>query len=69
MKKALIFIIHVYQGVLSPLFPSSCRYIPTCSSYAIEAINKHGALKGVFLSLKRILHCAPWGGYGHDPVP
>lgn len=64
-----ILIIKIYQLVLSPLFPSSCRYTPTCSSYSIEALKKYGILKGGWLSIKRILSCHPWGGSGYDPVP
>ncbi|MBI5646160.1 MAG: membrane protein insertion efficiency factor YidD [Ignavibacteriae bacterium] len=65
----LIFFVRGYQVLLSPLFPPSCRYYPTCSSYAIESIEKHGPLKGLYLALKRILRCNPWGGSGYDPVP
>jgi hypothetical protein len=66
----LIFIIKVYQGVLSPfLGASKCRYVPTCSQYAIEAFQKHGIAKGFWLSIKRIARCAPWGSHGYDPVP
>ncbi len=66
----LKFLIRIYQGVISPwMGPSKCRYQPTCSAYAIEALQKHGVLKGLWLSLKRISRCAPWGGHGFDPVP
>lgn len=51
------------------MFPAACRYTPTCSQYAIEAINKHGAIKGLWLAIKRIGRCHPWGGSGYDPVP
>lgn len=51
------------------MFPAACRYTPTCSQYAIEAINKHGAIKGLWLAIKRICRCHPWGGSGYDPVP
>lgn len=61
--------IKIYQWVLSPLLPNSCRYTPTCSQYMIEAIKKHGPIKGGWLGLKRIGRCHPWGGHGHDPVP
>jgi uncharacterized protein len=64
-----ILIIKLYQVIISPLFPPSCRYIPTCSNYATEALKKYGILKGGWLSLKRILRCHPWGGSGYDPVP
>jgi len=64
-----ILIIKLYQLVISPLFPSSCRYIPTCSHYAEEALNKYGLIKGGWLSVRRILRCHPWGSSGFDPVP
>ncbi|MES2808177.1 MAG: membrane protein insertion efficiency factor YidD [Bacteroidota bacterium] len=64
-----IMLIRVYQYLLSPLLGASCRYTPTCSSYGIQAIKKHGAFKGGWLTLKRIGRCHPWGGHGHDPVP
>jgi putative membrane protein insertion efficiency factor len=73
MKKALIFpfiiIVRGYQKVISPLFPSTCRYQPTCSHYAIEALETHGLLRGGWLALKRIGRCHPWGSSGYDPVP
>ena len=65
----LIIIIKMYQLLISPLFPSSCRYTPTCSHYTVEALNKHGLFKGGWLGIKRISKCHPWGGSGHDPVP
>ena len=65
----LILPIKCYQVILSPLFPQSCRFTPTCSNYAIEAINKHGPFKGFWLAIKRISKCHPWGDSGHDPVP
>lgn len=55
--------------VLSPLLPNACRYTPTCSEYGIEALKKHGVIRGLFYSVKRILSCNPWGGHGYDPVP
>ena len=61
--------IRFYQGAISPMFPAVCRYTPTCSQYAIEAIRKHGPLRGSWLALRRILRCHPWGGSGYDPVP
>lgn len=64
-----ILLIKIYQWVISPLLPQSCRYTPTCSSYAIEAIKEWGVIKGLWLALKRISSCHPWGGSGHDPVP
>lgn len=68
MKYLLVGWIKIYQLIPGP-WHNSCRYEPTCSNYGIEAIKKHGALKGSFLTIKRILRCAPWGGYGYDPVP
>tara|TARA_B100000780_G_scaffold127955_1_gene89692 strand:+ start:2241 stop:2462 length:222 start_codon:yes stop_codon:yes gene_type:complete len=61
-------IIVFYQKTISPLFPQTCRYTPTCSSYGLEAIVKYGPWKGGKLTLQRILTCHPWGGHGHDPV-
>jgi len=65
----LLAIVKFYQLAISPLLPPSCRYTPTCSSYAITAIKKHGPFKGFWLSVKRIARCNPFGGHGHDPVP
>lgn len=65
----LIGLIKLYQITLSPLIGRACRYTPTCSNYGIEAIRKHGPLKGSWLTLKRVLSCNPWGGSGYDPVP
>jgi putative membrane protein insertion efficiency factor len=64
-----ILLIKIYQVLISPLFPPSCRFIPTCSQYSLEALKKYGILKGGWLSIKRILRCHPWGGNGYDPVP
>lgn len=69
MGKILIAIIRFYQGAISPLLAPACRYTPTCSQYGIEAIQKHGVLKGVYLGFKRVMRCHPWGKHGHDPVP
>ena len=69
LSSLLIFPIRLYQRYISPLTPPSCRYTPTCSQYAIEAIRKHGPLKGLYLGISRILRCHPWGGHGYDPVP
>lgn len=69
MKKVLLFLIKGYQQLISPMLGANCRYTPTCSQYGIEAINKYGALKGGWMTIKRILSCNPWGGHGHDPVP
>ena len=65
----LILLIRIYQYTLSPFFGRSCRYTPTCSVYSIEAIKKHGAIKGGWLAAKRVGSCNPWGGSGYDPVP
>ncbi|MDR3132582.1 MAG: membrane protein insertion efficiency factor YidD [Prevotellaceae bacterium] len=65
----LILAVKLYQWYLSPLKPPTCRFTPTCSQYAIEALKKHGVLKGAWLALLRILRCHPWGGCGYDPVP
>ena len=64
-----IFPVKVYQWVISPILPNSCRYTPTCSNYTIDAIKEWGPLKGGWLGLKRISSCHPWGGKGEDPVP
>ena len=69
MKYLLIFLVRFYQVVVSPLKPPSCRYTPTCSQYALEALKKYGAFKGSWLAIKRISSCHPWGGSGYDPVP
>ncbi|MCO5230650.1 MAG: membrane protein insertion efficiency factor YidD [Chitinophagales bacterium] len=66
----LVLLIKIYQWVISPMLgPNKCRYQPTCSHYALEALKKHGLLKGGFYAAKRILSCHPWGGHGYDPVP
>ena len=65
----LILPIKCYQVILSPLFPQSCRFTPTCSQYAEESIKSHGLFRGIKLSVKRLARCHPWGGSGHDPVP
>ncbi|MFN0274670.1 MAG: membrane protein insertion efficiency factor YidD [Chitinophagales bacterium] len=65
----MIKFVRFYQLSISPLFPNSCRYTPTCSAYMIEAVKKHGPLQGGWMGLKRISRCHPWGGHGHDPVP
>lgn len=58
-----------YRRCISPLTPPSCRFTPTCSEYALQALKKHGAIKGSWLTIKRLLRCHPWGGSGYDPVP
>lgn len=69
MKYLVIIPVRLYQLLLSPLLPPACRYFPSCSAYMIEAVRKHGAFKGTFYGLRRLLRCAPWGGHGYDPVP
>ena len=59
----------LYRSCISPLTPPSCRFTPTCSQYALEALRRHGAIKGSWLAIKRLLRCNPWGGSGYDPVP
>ncbi|HMO40591.1 MAG TPA: membrane protein insertion efficiency factor YidD [Saprospiraceae bacterium] len=68
-RQLFILPVRFYQLAISPLLPSTCRYQPTCSNYMIEAINEWGPLKGIWLGLKRIGRCHPWGGHGYDPVP
>ena len=68
LKIILIRIIKLYKFFISPFLGNSCRYMPTCSEYSIEALNTFGFLKGLYLSLKRILSCHPWGSGGFDPV-
>ena len=69
MKRALLKAIRFYQTAVSPLFPPRCRFIPTCSQYALEAVEKYGAWKGGWLAFKRILRCNPFHKGGYDPVP
>ncbi len=69
MKKLFILPIRFYQKVISPLKPPSCRFYPTCSNYGIEAIEKHGGIKGGYLTINRILRCQPFCKGGYDPVP
>ena len=69
LKKLALLLVRFYQIAIRPLLPNACRYTPSFSEYATEAINKYGALKGVWMGLKRILRCHPWGGHGYDPVP
>lgn len=69
MKLLLQLPIHLYRWLISPMLGSNCRYQPSCSAYALEAIEKHGAWRGGWLALRRISRCHPWGGEGHDPVP
>ena len=73
VKSILIFpfvvLIKFYQLCISPLTPPSCRFTPTCSQYGLEAFRKHGPVKGLYLTVRRLLRCHPWGGSGYDPVP
>ena len=69
LVRMLVLPIRFYQRFISPLFPPACRFTPTCSQYAVEALQKHGPLKGLWLAIRRLLRCHPWGGSGYDPVP
>jgi uncharacterized protein len=69
VKIVLLAGVAFYRRYLSPLKSPCCRYIPTCSDYTAQAIDRHGCAKGVWLGMKRICRCHPWGGHGHDPVP
>ena len=61
--------VRLYQWFISPLLPPNCRYEPTCSAYAVEALQRHGLIRGAYLTTRRLLRCHPWGGSGYDPVP
>jgi uncharacterized protein len=61
--------VRAYQWFISPLLPPSCRYEPTCSAYAVDAFQRHGLIRGAYLTARRLLRCHPWGGCGYDPVP
>jgi len=65
----LLLLVQIYRYTISPLLGANCRYSPTCSAYAIEALKKHGAFHGTALAARRIARCHPWGGSGYDPVP
>jgi putative membrane protein insertion efficiency factor len=65
----IIALVKIYQWFISPIFPATCRYTPTCSAYTLEALRVWGPIKGSWLGIKRIASCHPWGGHGHDPVP
>jgi putative membrane protein insertion efficiency factor len=69
MRRIIIQLIHGYQYLISPLIPPSCRFSPSCSHYACEALAKHGVVKGGWLSVKRLLRCNPWNPGGYDPTP
>ena len=65
----LLILIRGYQLIISPLLGSNCRFMPTCSEYAMESLRSHGLIKGFYLTIKRIGKCHPWGGHGYDPIP
>lgn len=65
----ILALVRIYQYGISPFTPVSCRYLPTCSEYALDAVRLHGPWRGVWLALRRIGRCHPWGGHGYDPVP
>ena len=65
----LLILIRGYQLIISPLLGSNCRFMPTCSEYAMESLKSHGLIKGSYLTIKRIGKCHPWGGHGYDPIP
>ena len=69
MKRLLLLLVQFYRSCLSPLTPPSCRYYPTCSAYAMEAIERYGARRGAWMALRRILRCHPFHRGGYDPVP
>ena len=69
LSKFILALIRFYQYAISPLIPPRCRYTPTCSQYAVEAVKKYGVFKGGWLALKRIARCYPFGGHGHNPIP
>ncbi|MDP2761861.1 MAG: membrane protein insertion efficiency factor YidD [Sideroxyarcus sp.] len=69
MKQLLLILLRGYKLLISPILPPACRFHPSCSQYAEEAINRHGPLKGLWLSVKRVARCNPWSAGGHDPVP
>ena len=69
MRTLLILLVRAYQVTLSPLFSGCCRFEPSCSNYMIEALKRHGVFKGLYLGIRRLLRCHPFGGSGYDPVP
>jgi hypothetical protein len=69
MARILMSMIKAYQVLLSPFFGQQCRFYPTCSQYALETINKHGAIVGSYYTVRRLLRCHPWHAGGHDPIP
>lgn len=69
VARILEILVWIYRLCISPLLPQSCRYTPTCSQYAIDALRRHGPFRGTWLTMRRIARCHPWGGSGYDPVP
>jgi putative membrane protein insertion efficiency factor len=69
LRAVLILPIRLWQATLSAVLPPTCRFAPSCSAYAIQAIERHGAIRGGGLAVRRIMRCHPWGGSGYDPVP
>lgn len=69
LQYVFMALVWLYQKAISPVLPSSCRYTPTCSTYCMQALRKHGPFKGGFYCIRRVLSCNPWGGSGYDPVP
>ncbi len=69
MARILMWMIRAYQVILSPFFGQQCRFYPTCSQYALEAINRHGAIVGSYYTIRRLMRCHPWHAGGHDPIP
>lgn len=67
--RPVLWIVHGYRAGISPLLGPRCRYLPTCSEYTLDALREHGLVRGLQLSVSRVLRCHPWGGSGHDPVP
>lgn len=69
LARLIVLMIRGYQAAIRPMLPAACRFTPTCSEYALEAVRRHGAVRGGRLAARRLLRCHPWGGTGHDPVP
>lgn len=68
-RKLVLSLLQFYKKAISPYLPHACRFTPTCSEYMMQAIQIHGLIKGLYLGIKRLLRCNPWGGHGYDPVP
>ena len=69
IARLLVLLVRGYQNTIGTVMPPVCRYAPSCSAYSVEALQRHGALKGSWLTVRRLLRCNPWGGQGYDPVP